>query len=341
MNRLFWFVLALATIIGGLTYVGYQRKVIVNPPIQQPIPFQQVQPPAPLPPKIETPKIPNITVRMPEYLPYNKLVAQLDLWHKEAPDLTERGSYGETTRNQLLQYIRVTNVLDKSPKKVVLITACIHGNEPLSCGNVMALIGALLSDYGKDEAVTEIINTRDIYFIPVVSPDSYPSSRYVDGVDPNRNFPNPRQPSLQSIKPIKAIQDFVLKIKPAATISGHTWGRVMLTPWGDSMTPCPDHDQYQKVIGQMARLANYRIMRACDMYQGGGGINNPNPKVSIPIYGGEVDWYYRQGSFAVVMEMGEHQRIPTLEDISLEHRMTYKALKFFLKEAPNVQLKQK
>ena len=42
---------------------------------------------------------------------------------------------------------------------------------------------------------------RDIYFIPVVSPDSYPKSRIVDKVDPNRDFPHLGRPNHKSIPP--------------------------------------------------------------------------------------------------------------------------------------------
>ena len=55
--------------------------------------------------------------------------------------------------------------------------------------SIIAYSGLLLSEYGKNDRITKILDTAEIYFVPVVSPDSYPYSRTVEGVDPNRNFP--------------------------------------------------------------------------------------------------------------------------------------------------------
>jgi hypothetical protein len=144
---------------------------------------------------------------------------------------------------------------------------------------------------------------------------------------------------------VQAIKDLVLKIKPSAVVSTHTWGRVVLTPYGDSMLDCPDYDQYKVVVSQMAKLSGYRWMRACDMYGVGGILNNPPPKedelVKLPIHGSEVDWFYRHGAMAIVSEVGTHQRIPTLQDIQTELGLNKQAFYYFIREAPKVQLKVK
>jgi len=223
--------------------------------------------------------------------------------------------------------MRLTN-FNKENKKVVLITACIHGNEPLCSSTVMNYIGTILDQYGDDAQVTELVDTRDIYFIPVVSPDSYPNQRHVDGVDPNRNFPNAIEPNKDSVPPIKALQQFFLKIRPDAVISGHTSGRLLLTPWGEKTQLCPHSSDYDQIIGEMSKMSGYRMMRACQIY-------------GTPIYGGEVDWYYKNGAFAIVMEFGTHQQIPSRSDIDKEFEMTFKSVLFFIKKAPEVQVRAK
>lgn len=285
---------------------------------------------------------PNISVITPTYLDYPDIIKQLNKWHNEAPELTEIGTYGKSTHSNDLYYIRLNNKLTKGNKPVVLLTACIHGNESWATGLMMAHFGNLLNSYRSTPELTDLIDTRDIYFIPVVSPDSYPFSRFVDGVDPNRNFPNPHKQQNQ-VKPVKALMDFFVKINPKATISCHTWGRACLIPWGDSLTNCPDYNEYQRVVGTMCSLMNYKFMRTCDMY-GKHGLNVPPPRDLLvgnngtPIYGTEVDWYYRNGSMAIVMEIGTHQRKPTYEEIKSEFERTYKGILFFIKEAPETNL---
>lgn len=263
---------------------------------------------------------------VPEFLQYGATLARLRQWHEQAPKLTEIGTYGKSSKGSDLFFFRITNP-EKTDKKVVLITACIHGNEPLSASTVMGYIGTVLDKYGDDPQITELVDTRDLYFVPIVSPDSYPNSRQVDGVDPNRNFPTRTNPNHQSVPPVKALQQLFSKIKPQAVISGHTYGRIYLTPWGDQNPVCPNEADYQRIVGEMARLSQYRMQRACQMY-------------GRPIYGTEVDWYYRNGAMAIVMEFGTHQSVPARDDIEHEFNRTFGAVLFFIKEAPMVEIKQ-
>jgi len=301
-----------------------------------PIPYQY---PPSQPRTPDRPATPNLSVVIPNYLRYEQMQAQLTKWRDEAPALTEHGVIGESSRKTLIDYIRITNLyIPETQKSKVLVTACIHGNEPHATATVMAYIGTLLAGYGKDPQITNLLDTRDIYFVPILSPDSYPDSRHVDGVDPNRDYDDRRS------APVRAIQTFFQKHKFKAALSGHTWGRVYLIPPGNSMTNTTDHEKYKSVIGEMATASRYRWMRACDMYKSGGGLANPPvrwgeddwsvQKANVPIYGTEVDWYYSQGAFAIVMEFGTHQRLPSPSEIKEEFQMTWKAFLIFLEKAP-------
>lgn len=272
------------------------------------------------PPK--TPRLPNIKIQIPSHLSYPEIVSQIQRWGQEAPDITEIGFYGKTKRNVDICYIKICNKIETKERLKVLITGCIHGNEPWSTGCVMAYAGNLLGEYGKNKEITDLINSRDIYIIPVISPDSYPHSRYVDGVDPNRDFPSPSQPNHKSTPVVQAVQDFFLKIKPDAVISTHTFGRVFLTPFGDTKQKCLNENDYQRIVGEMGNLCNYKLKHACDLYR-------------RPIHGIELDWYYRNGKcMPIVMEIGSHQRIPTDVEIKTEFHSTFDAILYFIKEAP-------
>lgn len=334
--------------VGGLVYKKH-HKAVDQPVAETRLPSEGSS--SPLDSQPVLPPIKNhITKACPSYMNYEQTVAQLQQWNKEAPEMTEVGTYGKTSRGKDCYYLRVCNkrFSQTAEKPRVLITACIHGNEPLASSTVMWYIGNMLDKYGKDQAITQLLDSRDIYFVPVLSPDSYPHSRHVDGVDPNRDFPGPSRPNHRSSAPVKAIQDLVLKIRPKAVMSGHTWGRVYLTPYGDRMQNCPDHEAIWKVMQECSKLSGYRLIRACDMYKGNGGLNNPpiraagaeayDDYASMPIYGSEVDWYYRQGAFAIVCEFGTHQRIPSDADTRTEFDKTFGAFLYFVREAPLVPL---
>jgi len=313
------FALVYLVSIGGLAY--YKNNFVNQVPQIPQNPY--VAPVEPEPQRYPNP--PNITIVVPSYLDYDPLVSQLKKWNEEAADLTEVGVYGKSSRGQDLYYIRIFNKFDTQDRPRVLITGGIHGNEPWSTGCVMAYIGTLLAEYGKDEKITKLINERDLYFIPVVSPDSYPHSRIVDGVDPNRNFPTERDPNRRSVPPIAALREFFLRIKPDAAASGHTHGRMYLHPPGDKGTSTPHHAEFQRIVGKMGELSKYQVIKASQIY-------NQN------IFGTEVDWYYRNGAFAIIIEFGTHQNKPSIAQIQSEFERTWGAILVFMLEAPLVQI---
>ena len=294
-----------------------EQEVVVHPPVQE----------IPIPPSNPGPKQPRITNPFPGYQNYQSVINQLKEWESEAEDFVDIGTYGTSSNGTPLWWIRITNEKDSYyNKKKVLVTASIHGNEPWSTSTVMAYIGTILDTYGKDHEVTSLVESRELYFIPVVSPDSYPVSRRVDGVDPNRDFPTLRNPNKTSVPPVQALRNFFLKVQPNAVISGHTYGRLYLYPWGDQRALPSNNEDFQRIVGEMGFKSRYKVIRACEMY-------------NRPIYGTELDWYYRNGAFPVVMEFGTHQRIPSMEDTKIEFERTYKAVLYFLKEAPLVEMK--
>lgn len=89
----------------------------------------------------------------------------------------------------------------------------------------------------------------------------------------------------------------------------------------------------------MAEMCHYNLIRACDNYR-------------QPIFGTEVDWFYRhgafsilpngkrihRGAFSIVMEIGTHQREPTYDEITSEFNRTFPAILYFMKESPKVEI---
>jgi hypothetical protein len=253
------------------------------------------------------------------YEDYRGIQTTLSTWARESKGLASVFTYGTSTRGQPLTGIALKG--KNKFKSSVLIQASIHGNEPLSSTVIMSYLQNLLSGYGKDKELTELIDSRDIYIIPVLCPDSFPHSRYSDGVDPNRNFNG------NSVTAIAAIKKFFLEKKPSACWSGHTYGRLFMYPYGDATQRCVDDGKMLDLYTRMSRLAGYRVLRGCQMY-------------GHPIMGSEIDYYYRQNrSVSVVVEYGSHQRIPSLQDTQIEFNKTWGAFLLWLKEAP-VMLKE-
>jgi len=295
-----------------------QSRSQEEPPIQQ----QIIVKPAPEPPE---PINYDIAKPVPEFLEYDALVTQMKVWESEAPELAEIGTYGKSSKGKDLYYLRVRNERLEGDKPVVLLTAATHGNEPWSTTTMMAVVGTILDKYGDDDKITELVDSRDIYLIPVVSPDTYPRSRYVDGVDPNRDYPTQKDPDKVSCAPIEALKQLTLKIGANAAISGHTSGRVYFYPYADTRQKTDNDADYQRILAEMRRLSGYGYEQGCYNY-------------GRPIYGSEMDWYYRNGCLGIVMEFGSHQSPPSMEQVRSEFERTYEAILYFIEEAAEVKI---
>ena len=309
LNRALLLILSLTTINFVVVFaVKYDRQKSVPIPSENqftvlPIDFL---PPAPILP------ITKVVTRNPGHLSYSEINNQLRRWENEAKDLVDIGNYGSSTEGQVLTYVKITNELNKTPKPKVLIMACIHANECLATGVAMTYLGSMLDLYDEDSEIATILNTKEIWFIPLCSPDSFPNKREVDGVDPNRDFIDKKSPIT------RALQELHLKEKFVSVASLHTFGRMYLIPWGEKTQLPLDYELYKNLIGQMAEKSNYRLLRACEIY-------------GTPIYGGELDWFYKNKAFSIVVELGTHQRIPTKEEIEYEKNRTWDSFVLFLK----------
>jgi len=92
------------------------------------------------------------------------------------------------------------NVDEDEPK--FLYTSSMHGDETTGYPNMLHLIDYLLSNYGSNQRVTNIVNNIEIYINPLANPDGtyHGGNSSVNGairyngnsVDLNRNYPDPQ-----------------------------------------------------------------------------------------------------------------------------------------------------
>src|SRR5262245_18680602 len=98
---------------------------------------------------------------------------------------------------------------DDKRKPAVLYIGTQHAREWLATENTRRLLHYFVDKYGTDPVATELVNTRALWFVVVANPDGYQYTfdverlwrknlrdndgdgaiTAVDGVDPNRNFP--------------------------------------------------------------------------------------------------------------------------------------------------------
>lgn len=106
-------------------------------------------------------------------LPYDELTQLLRSWAAARPGIMDMQSIGTSPGGRELWLVTISNRATGPAfeKPAILVDGNIHAME--WTGGVAALnfIRRLLRDFGKDEKVTRLIDTRSVYVVPRLSPD--------------------------------------------------------------------------------------------------------------------------------------------------------------------------
>lgn len=307
MRNVFWF--------AGVYFISLVSALAVGGKLT-PSPTAAVLPPPVVAPTPVDPGPYNITNQVPtDFMPYTQVVQWMQQWNKEAPEITEFGTYGENRRGTKLHFLR----LGTPGKPKILIHACIHGNEKMATACTVGLMGTMLHEYKRKENVTWLVKNRDIYFVPVFSPESYLRSRHIEEGDPNRRWAYPGSSTNNGSSPIQAMQKWFLEMKFVGVVDGHSWGRDFFYP---SIAKGNDRTLLSGLAEEMGDIAGY----------------SSGPVGRSPA-GYAVDWYYWKGAASILTEFGTRSHNMPKSMIPTELAKTYPAHLHFMKRAPEVQAK--
>jgi hypothetical protein len=137
------------------------------------------------------------------YPSYEQYIGYMTDFASAHPGLCKLDTVGTTIQGRLILALRISNnigVDEAEPQ--FLYTSSIHGDETTGYVLMLHLIDYLLAGYGTDPNVTSLLNTTEIVINPLANPDgTYHGGnssvsgavRYnANGIDINRNFPDPK-----------------------------------------------------------------------------------------------------------------------------------------------------
>lgn len=211
------------------------------------------------------------------------------------PEIAKVDSIGRTYYNRAIWAIKISDnpELNDPTEADVMFVGLHHAREIMTPEVVLYLMNHLVDSYGIDPRITRLVNEREIWIIPVLNPDGHvhvQEGNYLwrknrrpslvsscIGVDLNRNYGfmwgidnigssgNACALTYRGAGPFseyetQAIRDLVMSGKHDFTIavSYHSFGRLILYPWGYTAEPTPDEDTFAALADSMAKFNGYR-----------------------------------------------------------------------------------
>lgn len=173
---------------------------------------------------------------------YQEVVDTFNLIAQNNPNLVKLDTIGRSVQNRLLLAMKITtNPTIHEPKPRILWDATTHGNENIGTEVCLYLVRHLLLNYGVDPLITNLVNTREIWIIPITNPDGMVArQRYnANGVDLNRDYgylwdTGWGSPAPFSQPEILAIRNFMQRAPFVIWTTYHSGTEAVMWPWGYS-----------------------------------------------------------------------------------------------------------
>ncbi len=231
------------------------------------------------------------------YLTYSELLPTLDSMAAKYPNLiTARQPIDTflTHEGRPVYWLKVSdnpNVEENEPE--LLYTALHHSREPNSLSQMIFYLWYLLENYDSDTEIQYLVDNTEMYFIPCINPDGYIYNELTDpqggglwrknryaqggttyGVDLNRNYgfewglddfgssPDPntqtfRGPSEFSEPETQAVKHFCNTHQFKITLNYHTYGNLLIYPWGYDSSPTPEHTTFVNFAEVLTKENDY------------------------------------------------------------------------------------
>lgn len=205
----------------------------------------------------------DLTENWDFYPTYEAYVALMYHFEDAFPDLAEIVKIGESVLGRDLLFAKISpQVNERRPVPQFMYTSTMHGDETAGFILSLRLIHHLLTNYGEDDAITDLINNVEIWICPNENPDG--TYRYnnatlagatrgnINGIDLNRNYPNPVNNPWQAQQPeTTAMINFTDTMNFIISANMHGGIELVNFPfdsWTSNQNKHADHDWWEFVM---------------------------------------------------------------------------------------------
>lgn len=264
------------------------------------------------------------------YPTYEELKNELEQVASSYPDICKIESSGTSVQGRHLWWLKISdNVTIEEAEPEIHYISTMHGDEPVGTVLCMKFIEYLTLNYATDSRIKSLIDTTEIWIMPLMNPDGYEAGERwnANGKDLNRSFPRLLSGNSENLWPkvfrepeVAAIMDWSLHHTPVLSANFHAGALVVNYPFDYTNELCPDNDLFEFISREYSSsnipmyntnnpaVAADGIVRGVNWYQ---------------IDGGMQDWtYLATGNNQVTIELSS-QKMPdilTLEGLWDDNR---------------------
>jgi carboxypeptidase T len=264
------------------------------------------------------------------YHNYAEMLEALEQAQDAHPEIVALAVLGQSLQGRALAAVKISDHpgLDEPGEPALLFMGLHHAREHLTVEMALEVVRLFTEGYGTDPALTNLVNQREIWVVPMLNPDGgeydIASGSYlywrknlrdygqgIVGVDLNRNYgygwcgegassvPDSETycgTEAFSEPETQAIRDFALAHENLrAAISFHSYGELILYPFGHTVGGVPpamdatDQAAFAALADRMAETNGYRPGPTYELYS---------------VSGDTCDWLYAErGVFCLTFEI--------------------------------------
>jgi len=246
------------------------------------------------------------------YHTYDEMISELTALAAAYPSIAELDTMGTSIEGRYLFVLKISdNVSLDEDEPEVLVMGLHHARELMTVEVTLHLINHLLSNYGSDPLATQLVDGREIWIAPMINPDGhvYVQNNHSDawwdwwrknrrdngdgtfGVDLNRNYGYMwgydnvgssgttsselyRGTAPFSEPETQAVRDFCIGREFTLSLSYHTYGELILYPWGYDDFYTDDHELFSVLADSMNAGLGYTAERGYDLYPTNGDTDD-------------------------------------------------------------------
>lgn len=265
---------------------------------------------------------------------FDEVMQRVDALLEAHPDLLAREELGTSIEGRPLVAIRISDAPEASDpaRPKVTINANHHAREVMTVEAALDVVTELVEGYrAEDPDVVRWLSELEVWVTPVVNPDGYAfvhsdntwwrknrrdNGDGSHGVDLNRNYPyawgandsgssgRPWSDTYRGAGPASepeaaAMVALARRLHPVANLSYHSYGEVVLYPYGYENAVNPTGDAIAAVASEYARR--------CRQDDDDGHFSKRSRL--YPVNGLDRDWYYFElGTYSFVPEISNSSR---------------------------------